>query len=119
MRTETLGQKQRRFTQYVALLIQFAYENGYELTFAEAYRTSEQAALNAKKGSGTANSLHCSRLAVDLNLFKDGQYLTRTEDHAPLGAYWKSLHPDCRWGGDFKGRPDGNHYSLTPDGVRA
>lgn len=118
MRPETLGQKQRRFSLYVAQLIQFAYENGYEVTFGEAYRTPEQAALNAAKGTGTRNSVHCDRLAVDLNLFKDGQYLTRTEDHAPLGEFWKTLSPDCRWGGDFK-RADGNHYSITPDGVRA
>ena len=28
----TLGQKQRHFTRMVGLLIEFAYQNGYELT---------------------------------------------------------------------------------------
>ena len=68
----TLGQKQRKFTRMIALLIMHAYENGYELTFAEAYRTPEQAALNAKAGKGISTSLHLDRLAVDFNLFKDG-----------------------------------------------
>ena len=112
----TLGQKQRLFVRNIALLIQYAYGEGYELTFAEAYRTPEQAALNAKKGTGISNSLHISRLAIDLNLFKDRRYLTKSSDHAPLGAFWKSVHKDNRWGGDFS-RPDGNHYSMSYRGI--
>jgi hypothetical protein len=114
---ETLGQKQRRFTQYVALLIQYAYARGYELSFGEAYRTPEQARLNAKAGTGIANSLHTLRLAIDLNLFKDGQYLARSEDYEPLGKFWEALAPDCCWGGRFS-RPDGNHFSITHNGVK-
>lgn len=110
----TLRQKQSLFAKLVADLIQFAYEElGYELTFAEAYRTPEQAALNAKKGSGIANSLHCDRLAIDLNLFVDGKYCADTESHRPLGVYWEALHDGCRWGGNFR-RVDGNHYELQP-----
>ena len=71
----TLGEKQRKFTRMIADLIIFAYDNGYELTFSEAYRTPEQAQLNAKSGAGIKNSLHTQRLAVDFNLFKDGKYL--------------------------------------------
>jgi len=104
----TLSQRQRKFTRMVADLILFAYAHGYELTFAEAYRTPEQAALNAKKGSGISRSLHCDRLAVDFNLFKDGKYLTSTEAHRPLGEFWESI--GGAWGGRFK---DGNHYSLA------
>lgn len=36
--TETLGQKQRHFTRLVGLLIEYAYQEGYELTFGDAYR---------------------------------------------------------------------------------
>ena len=109
----TLGQKQRIFTHHVALLIQFAYAIGYELTFAEAYRTPEQAALNAKKGIGIRNSLHTQRLAVDLNLFKGGRYLTSTKAYEPLGKFWITLHPDNVWGGSFG---DGNHFSHKHGG---
>ena len=91
---------------------------GYGVTFGEAYRTPEQAALNAAKGSGISNSLHTERLAIDLNLFKDGRYITDGEGHRELGAWWKSLGPMYRFGGDFK-RADWNHYSISPDGVRA
>lgn len=109
----TLGQKQRDFTYDVSQLIVRAYQIGYELTFGEAYRTPEQAALNAAKGSGIANSLHTQRLAIDLNLFKDGKYLTDTEAHRPLGEFWESLRKENRWGGRFK-KPDGNHYERVP-----
>ncbi|WP_163752613.1 M15 family metallopeptidase, partial [Proteus mirabilis] len=95
----TLGEKQRKFTRMIADLIIFAYDNGYELTFSEAYRTPEQAKLNAKSGSGIKNSLHTQRLAVDFNLFKNGVYLTKTTDHQPLGEYWESI--GGTWGGRF------------------
>jgi hypothetical protein len=114
----TLGNKQRLFTYLVSELIAYAYAQGYELTFGETYRTPEQAKLNAEKGSGIPNSLHGDRLAVDFNLFKDGEFLTSSEDHRPLGDYWKSLHPLCRWGGDFRPKIDGNHYSIEHMGVK-
>jgi hypothetical protein len=114
----TLREKQSLFARLVGQLIQYAYQNGYELTFGEAYRTPEQAALNAQKGSGIANSLHTKRLAIDLNLFLAGRYITDSASYKPLGDFWKSLHPDCCYGGDFKPRADGNHFSLTHNGVK-
>lgn len=110
-----LSTKQQKFTVMVGKLIQHATDNGYGLTFSEAYRTPEQAALNAKKGSGIANSLHTQRLAVDFNLFIGGVYQTDSSAYRPLGEYWESLGGS--WGGRFK-RPDGNHFSLEHDGVR-
>ena len=112
----TLGEKQRRFVRLVGKLIQWAYENGYELTLGDAYRTPAQAAANAAAGTGIAKSLHTQRLAVDFNLFREGVFLTASEDHRPLGEFWKSLAHDTRWGGDFRPRPDGNDYSLEFEG---
>ncbi len=109
----TLGQKQRLFTQLVGHLIARIYASGYEATFGEAWRTPEQAALNADRGVGIANSLHVDRLAIDLNLFKDGVYLSKSTDWEPFGLYWEGLHEDCRWGGRFG---DGNHFSFTHGG---
>ncbi len=114
---ETLRQKQSRFVRLVGLLIEESYRQGFELTFAEAYRTPEQAKLNQQAGRGISNSLHTSRLAIDLNLFKDGVFLPDSTSHLPLGIFWESLAPDCRWGGRFK-RPDGNHYSIEHNGVK-
>jgi hypothetical protein len=115
--SETLGPQQRRFLPFVARLIDFAYSQGFELTAGELYRTPEQAALNAKSGAGIAHSLHTQRLAVDLQLFKDGIYLTDTAAYTPLGVFWEGLDPDACWGGRFS-KPDGNHFSLTFGGVK-
>lgn len=105
----TLGQKQRRFTQMIGLLIQFAYLRGYELSFSRAYASP---AANAADG-GHPNSNHTRRLAVDFNLFKDGVYLRETEDHKELGEFWESL--GGTWGGRFN---DGNHYSIEHQGMK-
>lgn len=112
----TLSEKQQFFVSLIAQLIMWANDKGYRLTFGEAYRTPEQAKLNAKSGAGIANSLHTQRLAVDFNLFVNGEYKTKTEDYLPLGEYWESL--GGVWGGRFKSRPDGNHFSLEHNGVR-
>jgi hypothetical protein len=111
----TLRQKQSFFVELVARLIQEAGRQGFELTFGETYRPPETAALMAKQGKGIANSLHTQKLAIDLNLFRDGKYLSSTESHKPLGEWWEKQHPLCRWGGRFK---DGNHYSLEHNGVK-
>lgn len=114
----SLHEKQRLFTRYVGMLIGWAYKQGYELTFGDAYRSPEQAAKNAADGTGIVNSLHTKRLAVDLNLFIRGEYITNADAYKPLGEYWKSLDPLNRWGGDFANRKDGNHFSIEHEGVR-
>ena len=106
----TLRQKQSLFAFLVARLIIFANENRYEITFGESWRSPEEAKRQAKLGAGIVNSLHTKRLAIDLNLFKDGKYLTSTESHRLLGEWWERQHPLCRWGGRWK---DGNHYEVT------
>lgn len=115
--TETLGARQRRFLPLVAKLIDFAYAQGYELSAGECYRTPEQAALNAQHGSGIANSLHILRLAIDLQLFKDGEYLTNPSAYQFLGEFWEKLDPECAWGGRFKS-VDADHFSLSWGGIR-
>lgn len=110
-----LQQKQALFALLVAELILHASQRGYQVTFGEAYRSPEEAARLTGTGAGIRRSLHCDRLAIDLNLFKDGKYLTTTEAHRFLGEWWESQHALCRWGGRFA-RADGNHYSLAHDG---
>jgi len=107
----TLREKQSLFVELVAGLIEYATLEGYQLTFGETYRSPEEAARLAKLGLGIAKSLHTQRLAIDLNLFKDGKYLSSSKAHEPLGNWWELLHPLCRWGGRFA-RVDGNHYEL-------
>ena len=95
------SEKQQLFSRMLVQLLTFAHENGYEVTMGDCYR-------DARVPYGHKNSLHRHRLAADLNLFREGKYLTETDDHAPLGAFWCNLNPANRWGG-MDG--DGNHYS--------
>ena len=101
-----LRQKQSKLALMVARLIIYAYSLGYEITLGDAYRDS-------RVRYGHRNSTHRFRLAVDLNLFKNGRYLTSTKSHQPLGEYWEAMGGS--WGGRFN---DGNHYSLKHNGVR-
>lgn len=105
---ETLGQRQRRFMRMLPRLIDHAHELGFELTLGDGYRDPRVfGRVGEARGYGQASSAHKQRLAIDLNLFRAGVYLTSTEDHRPLGEFWESI--GGAWGGRFR---DGNHYSL-------
>ena len=105
MKTLTLGQQQRLFSKFVGMLLVEIYNRGYEVSLGDAW------AMKRSPLEHSPASFHYTRRAIDLNLFKDGVYLVKTESHAQFGEYWKSLHPMCTWGGDFV-KPDGNHYSF-------
>lgn len=112
-----LSTEQAAFSLDLAKLITRIHESGYAGVIAEVYRTPEQAALNAKKGIGIANSLHCQKLAADVLLFKDGVYLADGEHYRQFGDYWESLSVKNRYGGDWnrngiheKGENDFNHF---------
>lgn len=135
-----LSDKQKQFTRDVVQLLQFAWEMGYEIAFGEALRSDEQAAINSigqegrervaqlldgefpelskrirnnGKNNGILLSIHQDKLAIDLALFKNGVYLTETEDYRLLGEHWLSIAADNRWGGHFR---DGNHFSKEYQG---
>ena len=110
-----LRQKQSLFARLLPALIDHALALGFEVTLGEAWRSEWAATQYARKGLGIKASLHRDRLAIDLNLFLNGVYLSRSEAHQSLGEYWERQHSLCRWGGRFS-RPDGNHYSLEHEG---
>lgn len=86
----------------------------YAVTFGEAFRPQSVASAYARQGIGIANSLHTRRLAIDLNLFIDGEFQTSTEAHKPLADLWlsmgKQLGVEPAAGYYFN---DGNHYSCA------
>jgi hypothetical protein len=111
-----LEDEQQVFTENVCKLLEFIVRKGYHVTLGEAYRTHEQALIYAKEGLGIKNSLHCERLAIDLNIFTaDEKQLTNVEDFRPFGEYWESLHKHNRWGGNFKTRPDADHFEMQDE----
>lgn len=111
----TLGDQQRLFARLAGTLIGHIYAEGYECTLDWCYRPPEVAAYYADLGIGIRSSLHTVKLAIDLNLFKDGIWLRSTEDFRTIGEWWEKLDPLCAWGGRFG---DGNHFSSTRGGVK-
>ena len=107
-----LGDKQKWFTWCLSVLLDKIHNEGYECTLGDAYRDPRVFGVAGEaRGYGRPSSNHKIRLAIDLNLFKDGKYLTKTEDHKQFGEFWLTVDPSCRWGGSH-GNNDGNHYSF-------
>lgn len=98
-----LWERQTLFTELVGRLIARIYASGYKATLGDAL---------AHDGHRDG-SCHYVRLAIDVNLFKDGEYLMSSGAHLPFGEFWEGLHPLARWGGRFG---DGNHYSVEWEG---
>lgn len=96
--TMGLREKQTEFMRMVPRLIDKAFELGFEVTGGDLYRDS-------RCPYGSKSSRHRSRLAIDLYLFMNGKYLTKTVDHKALGQWWEDQ--GGIWGGRFN---DGNHY---------
>ena len=105
--------RQMEFTHNVARLIEYIYATGCKCTFGETFRTHDQALLYHKLGIGSADSNHCYRLAIDLNIFDEhNTYLHDTKDYLEYGSFWEKLNPFNEWGGRWKRRPDGNHFEM-------
>jgi hypothetical protein len=106
---KTLGDYQRQFVKMIGVFIQYAYQQGFELTF-----TPENL-------PHMPNSLHFCGLAKDFNLFKNGAFLETVEAYTPLGEFWEQL--GGTWGGRFRdengnSKPDADHFSLPYGGVK-
>ena len=136
----TLGEQQKLFVRLVHKLLAYMWELGYEVTFGEVFRSDEQAEINSLgqegrekvaaliqaqfpelalrirnngKNNGIRLSIHQDKLAIDINLFKNGVYLEDAESHRPFAEYWETQHPLCRSGIHFR---DANHYSMEFQG---
>lgn len=107
----TLNDKQHIFSQNLAKLLLHVDSLGLTCSVGEVFRTKEQAEIYVKQGKGILDSQHCKKLAVDLFLFSNGQFLQKKEDYKLLGEYWKSLHLDNRHGSDFP-RADHVHFEM-------
>lgn len=112
----SLRKLQSEFAFLTSKLIGHIYEQGYEVTYGDAYRDPRlHGNMGTKLGYGHPRSAHKIRLAIDLNLFKDGEFLEGSDAHRIFGEWWEQQHPLARWGGRFN---DGNHYSFFYNGVQ-
>jgi len=112
----TLREARCRFTHCLSLLVLKAETLGYEAAFGEGM---DRLTVKDPTSDHMPNSLHHLGLAQDIDLYKDGVWCTKTEDHTLLGLYWEELGVELNlplaWGGRFN---DGNHYSLQWQGRR-
>lgn len=116
-----LLERQFAFAERVPKLIDYIFLRGFKCTLGEVFRDPRWAVQLAKLKKGIPNSLHISKLAIDILLFKDGAYLTDVEPYRQFGEYWKSLSTpqyECSWGGDFVGTTagDAGHFSIQYQG---
>jgi hypothetical protein len=108
--------QQVEFARLVPRLIDKAFELGLEVTLGDVFRDPRVfGPIGQKRGYGHPRSAHKQKMAIDLNLFRDGAYLDSTEAHRELGEWWEKQHPLARWGGRFE---DGNHYSFEVGGIK-
>jgi hypothetical protein len=112
----SLSRQQQLFFRDMVDLVIYSWHYGWEVTGGELFRTTEQQEIYVKEGkSKTMNSNHLKRLAIDLNFFKDGQYITSKEALQQLGDHWESLNPQNRWGGNYKTFTDTPHFERIPE----
>lgn len=112
-----LNVKQSEFARCLGQLLQYAFATGQDVIVAEVFRPKETAELYAQQGKGIKNSVHTLKLAADLFRCVGGSVSWEPEHYEDLGRYWKTLHPDARWGGDFK-KKDYVHFSFQHNGVK-
>ena len=108
----SLRQARCEFTRLVGRLIEEALRLGFEAALDEA---TERLTPKDPSSDHMKGSLHHVGLALDLLLYRDGLYLTKTEDYRRLGEWWERQHVLARWGGRFSS-PDGNHFSFSWEG---
>jgi len=109
-----LGEKQELFSKLIAQHVTWLYSQGYKVRWGDTFRDPRSHGEVGEKGPyGKPYSMHKSKCATDLNLFKGGKYIETTAGHKVSGEKWESRHPLCCWGGRFD---DGNHYSLEHEG---
>lgn len=112
-------EKQNEFIRSLVRFLTWLDLNGYQCSLGEAYRPPELARFYAFEREGIERSRHCDRMAIDLNIFRRGVWLTTVEDLRECGTFWESLSVpglEHKWGGLFN-PADTDHFSIA-DGDR-
>lgn len=101
----SLIDEQAAFLKHIRKLLDFADQQGLLVTGGELERTPEAQAAFVRSGAeASMDSPHLRKCAMTLNFFEVSdaehyQLIQTTAKLAPVGAYWESLDPRNRWGG--------------------
>lgn len=119
MPLSALQQHQAKFlglwAEFLPQAVALAKAAGLELVHGDAWRSPEEADRLARLGYGSRRSLHCLRLACDLQLLDaDGKPVSDSAAYRPLGEAWEALGGS--WGGRFLSPFDPYHFSLAWEG---
>jgi len=113
----SLSDQQYEFAQDVHKLFGYLIEHPRVTKFSigECWRQQEWQNILVEKGySQTKNSRHLVKLAVDIYLWIDGEFIENKKENlekvAHIGEYWCSLGKHNRWGGRYKSFCDLNHF---------
>jgi hypothetical protein len=105
-----LSAKRALFTQDLATLLTYMLCHGYRAGIGEVLRPPEVASLYAAEGVGICKSEHINGLAADLEIWDvAGRPMRDRLEWEKLGDWWKAMHRDNHWGGDFESR-DYRHF---------
>lgn len=128
--------QQKKFARLLPELMIWAYAEGerrserWDFTFADGHIDPIRKVRDIKTGlpfqaedaQHKRGGLHYQRLAMDLNLWVNGELVTRAHPvWTAIGERWLSMDSDCAWGGDWDedhkpyepGEHDANHLSLA------
>lgn len=107
----TLGQHQEAFSKDLTKLFLYIQSNGFDIRIGEVERTIYQQRAYMRQGkSKTMNSMHLKRCAIDLFIFKEGEWVTTKTELEEIGHYWENLSPKNQWGGNWKSFQDVPHF---------
>lgn len=109
----SLRDEQSAFVCDIVALLNFAWQQNFDVTFGEAQRTIEQQKLYVSSGrSHTMDSNHIRRCAFDLFFFDrpTGELVLDKKRLQVLGDYWESLNSKNSWGGNWHSFKDLPHF---------
>ena len=105
-----LGQARRAFRKALVRLLYSSLPPGLEFAFDEV---TERLTVKDPTSDHMGRSCHHVGLAADILLYRDGVYLTHSDEYKELGERWEALGKELGlelvWGGRFN---DGNHFSM-------
>ncbi len=112
MRVSELVKRQWRFSRMLCCLLEFIFDEGYEVSFGDVWRSTDklkvpgtnkeysyQELLKENGKSKVTYSKHNMRCAADLIIRSSTGKMLSSEEYRRFGEFWEKL--EGTWGGRF------------------